>query len=429
MLNKVLAITAATLAAAPAPAQSDGPLTLDDLLRSARENNGAVRAARLQYLASKADARAAASAFYPVLTPRFRRESGRIETLAGRSRGGRTIDQTDAGIGLDWLVLDNGSRSATVGRARLARDTAELTALDTYRQVLFNVHQSYYSALRAVELLRVQSASLERAKRLEDAARLRAELGAGAPKDVLQAEADRLNAEVAVLAARNQVATSLATLKALSGWPTDTMPDLALQELPTPGRPSVSLQEAVAEGLANRPSLLAQRKRLEAAQLAVRLARLAGGVTFTASAQVDKSFSESVFERTVLVLQASIPVFDGWRSLENVRSAELAQEAQSATVAQAERDARAAIESAYTEFSQNFDRLRAADLALAAAKKNYEAAAGSFQEGAGTILDQITAEVSLRTAESNRIGAYYDVLLSEVQLRLAMGRALPGEDE
>lgn len=429
MLIRVLAITVAAVAGLSAIAQTEGPLTLEDVLRSARENNGTVQAARFQYLASKADARSAESAFYPTLTPRVRQENGRVETLTGRGRGGRTVDTTDASIGLDWLLLDNGTRGATVGRAKLGSETAELAALDTYRQVLFSVHQSYYSALRATELLRVQSASLERAKKLEDAAKVREQLGAGAAKDILQAEADRLNAEVAVLTAQNQVATSMANLKAVAGWPTETMPELAAQERSAPDRLPISLQDAIAEGLANRPSLLAQRKRLESARLAVRLARLAGSVNFSASAQLDKSFSESVFDRSALVLQASIPLFDGWRTRENVKSAELNEESQRSTVLQAERDTRAAIESAYKEFSQNFDRLRAADLALAAARKNYEAAAGSFQEGAGTILDQITAEVSLRTAESNQIGAYYDLLLSEVQLRLAMGRALPGEEE
>ena len=92
-----------------------------------------------------------------------------------------------------------------------------------------------------------------------------------------------------------------------------------------------------------------------------------------------------------------------------------------------ERDVRAEIESSYKAFKQNFDRLEASKLAREAAQLNFDAAEGAYKAGAGTVLDQLTAQVSLATAESNYIQAYYDLLISEVRLKQVVGQPLPGE--
>jgi outer membrane protein len=293
--------------------------------------------------------------------------------------------------------------------------------------VLFGVHSAFYDALRAQQLLIVQNSALERATKLQDAAEKKEEVGAGPKKDILQAKADALNAKVNVLTATNDVSTALATLKAVLGWPSDTLPPLDESQNIQPTMVDYTLEQALADGLANRPSLLASRKRLESSKLNVTLARLDGGVSYQATANYNKSFSESVFDRPSLALTASIPLYDGSRSRENIKAAELNYRADSATLLQTERDVRAEIEAAYKSFKQNFDRLDASKLARDAAKQNFDAAEGAYKEGAGTILDQLTAQVSLATAESNYIQAYYDLLISEVKLKQVIGKPLPGE--
>lgn len=402
-------------------------LSLSDALRSANENNGTVLAARLNYEAAKASTRAAYSAYLPTVTPSVRQENGRLDTRTGPGRGHTTIDSTDAGVSAQWLILDSGTREATVRRSRVNREQVELSTLDTYRGVLFDVHSSFYNALRAQQLLKVADAGYSRAKTLEDVAIKREAVGAGPKKDILQARADALNARVDVLTATNDVSTTLAALKAVLAWTSDTLPELDDSQDTRPTMADMTLEQAIAEGLANRPSLLSAKKRVESSRIDVRLARLDGSLTWQATANYDRSFSENVFDRSTLQLTASIPLFDGSRSRENIRAAEFGLKADEATLHQTERDVRADIEAAYKEFRQNFDRLDAAQLAREAAQENYRAASGAFNEGAGTVLDQLTAQVSLATAESNYVQAYYDLLISEVRLRLQMGRALPGE--
>jgi outer membrane protein len=413
-----------------------GQLTVEQALAIARQNNGTVRAAYLSYLSAQAQTRASFAAFLPTVTPTLRQENGRLENHTGLARGGSTIDSTDASIVASWLILDNGTRGNTFRQAQLSRDVAEFTALDTLRTVLFQVHQSFFNALRAQDLLAVQTSSVQRAKEILDRAVLSEEVGAGAKKDILQARADYLNAQVNELAARNLVTTSRSSLWALIGYDGQELPELARPE----GADAVGgalpqdvvvqdMGQLVSEALARRADLQANRARTRLAEQRLRAAKLDASFDLSLSAQYNKSFSESVFDRSGLILQASFPLYDGSRSRERVRSAGLDLESSSATLEQASRTATAEVESAYKEFVQNSMRVPAAREALAAAKLNYEAATEARKEGAGELIEELTAQLSLATAESNYIQALYDLLIADVRLRLATGLPMPGEEE
>ena len=125
----------------------------------------------------------------------------------------------------------------------------------------------------------------------------------------------------------------------------------------------------------------------------------------------------------------SLPLFDGGRSRAAAQEARLAVDATKESLNQSERDALAEIESAYSEMSQNAQRVAAAKAALEAAKVNYEAAVEAQRAGAaGTnVVTVQTAQLSLVTAESNFVEALYDALISDVRLRVATGQAIPGE--
>jgi len=127
-----------------------------------------------------------------------------------------------------WTLLDSGERGFSLGSSRRNLKAQENTAVQTLREVLTTVHERFYDALRAQELLKVQEAQLERVQKILDQTKARVELGDTRPIDILQAEADVLNARATVLQARNRVTNSAATLKAAIGWPADEpLPALA----------------------------------------------------------------------------------------------------------------------------------------------------------------------------------------------------------
>jgi len=188
-----------------------------------------------------------------------------------------------------------------------------------------------------------------------------------------------------------------------------------------------TLDEALRDGIDARPDLIAGYKGIDSQKQSLRLARLDSSITWSVDASYSKAFSPDVFENGSLLLVASFPVYDAGKSKEAVKSQEFALQSTVATYEQSVLDARAEIETAYKAHEQNIDRYLASKAALDAAKENYDAASGKFKEGAGTIIEAITAKVTLATAESNYITAMYDLLISEVNLRLVTGKPLPGE--
>lgn len=423
--------TLGALLAAPAWAQA--PLTLEKALELAQQNNGEVRSAALSYRASLASTRISGAAFLPTVTPSFSRTDGRLERHTGALKGGSNIASTDLSIDARWVLLDNGLRRLDYEQSLFSQFAAESQALQSLRSVLFNVYSSFYEALRAQEILTVRREQLERAKAI--LAQTEAEIAqqATARVDRLQAEADVLNAEVDVLTAETQVSTTAASLKAVIGI--DETEDIAL----APGGAADGQQPAldeqtelsvlIEEGLQNRPDLESQRQRIFGQKAALSSVKKQAGLNYSLEAQASRSFANDVFDRAAIVLSATYPLFDGDRSKARVEAQELTISSQLATLEQTERNVRAEIEAAYKTLAQNRRRVRAAAAAQAAARANFEAAQERRRQGAGDLLTVITAQTSLVTADANFVQATYDLVISEVRLRLATGRPLPGEDQ
>lgn len=425
---RTLAFAASLLAVATVWADTPSEsLTLAQALQSAKVRNGQIQASKADLLSSRSGRSIAEGAFLPTLTPNYSYTTGRVnrQTGSGLSTNSRS---TSATLDLNWQLLDSGTRGLRLRSARNSLKGQTYSATDTLRQTLFSVHRDFYDALRAQELLKVQQAQRERTSTILQQTELRVEIGDAARKDTLQAKADFLNSEVSVLSAENQVSTSSANLKATIGWdsnanlPTLIGPDnIDLPELKS------SLEDTIKIAFQNRADVQARRAQLESSRLDVKLAELDAGVQFTLSANANKTFADNVLDRRGLTFEATIPLFDGKRSRETLNQRRLSLVSANERYVQFERETRAEIESAYKQYNQNRQRLLAANAALEAAKLNYEAAREAQRQGASDLVTVLTAQVSLVTAEANRVQALYDAAISQVQLKLVTGEPIPGE--
>lgn len=412
------------------PVWAQESLSLDSALEMAKSKNGDVRAAYLNLEAAKKGEVSAYSAFLPTVTPSLSREWSRNETFTGPGRGGRDTSFSSALIDANWQLLDNGSRGLSLRRARANADATGFSALQTLRNTLFTVHTRFFESLRTTKLLEVQAENVNRAKAILDETEVRTKPPVEdlPRKDLFQARADYQNALVSQLTAKNRVTTANANLKAILGWEDSKLPELVDVEDVEGGSLVSDLETAVREGLENRPDLLASRRRIYSQEANVEAAKLDGGVRYSVDANFRRGFAEDPFQRTALVLSASVPLYDGQRTRANVAAERASLEALREGLTQQERDVAAEIEAAYLEVSQNMERLDAAKLAKEAAQVNYDLTQEAYSKfRAATLLERLTAQLTLTTAESNLVEARYDLLISKIRLDLAMGRTLPGE--
>jgi outer membrane protein len=413
-------------------AQSANPkprLSLDQAVQMAKERNGTIRAAAANLAAARARSTGALTAFSPEVSSSFSYTYRRNE-VPNPQFGARTFvfDQKLTQIEAGMTFLDSGQRDTNFRQARRSEEATAFQLDQTIRQTLFNVQQTYYETLRSQELLKVADAQVLRANTILDQTKARVQVGDAAQREILQATADALNAQVQTITAKNRVATNGASLKATVGLEQNApLPELEpISDNLAFQRPS-ELDAEFDFALQHRPDLAAQKKQLEAQKFALKRSLLAAGLTFNVNGNYQWQVFPDRAANQSLSMLLSYPLFDGGARRAEVRTQRATLTSNVENLTQAERAARAEIESSFIQLSQNIERLNATKVAVEAARLNYAAAVGAQSAGAGDLIQVLTAQVSLVTAEANFIEATFDTLISELRFKLVTGRPLPGE--
>ena len=410
-------------------AQDAGVLSLDEALRLAKDRNGTVRSAMMQVKSADSNVTIASAAFLPTVSAQLQYNSLRQQFVTtGTNTAFQQTEGNQTFLNTSWTLLDSGQRDYNLRSAQRARDSRQFNAKQVLRSTLFTVVQQYFDTLRAQELERVALAQVDRAQTILDQTQTRIKARDAAQIEELQANADFQNARVTALTAKNTETNAAATLKGTIGLNvTEPLPKLQKETVSTTPDVPESLQSLILEGLSKRPDILAQQKNIESERYSKLLADRRAGITMSLTASYIEQMSPVSLQNRSLTFLVGIPIFDGGTLKAESRQIAYSIRADVATLEQAQRVVRAEIEAAYVEIKTNAERLQAAQTALEAAKKNYEAAVDSQKAGAYDLLQVITAQLSLVTAESNHIQALYDYRISDVNLKLVTGRPIPGE--
>lgn len=421
------------------PAMAQDTLTLDEALALARERNGSLAAAYKDVDAARARTRQSYASFFPTVTPSFSYQDQRQDVLTGPGRGVGVSSGITTEVDARWRLLDTGERDLNYRGSRVALDVQVLETQQTLRGLLADVYVQYFDTLRAQQLVLVTTAQVERAQKALDQTLAQIRVGEAAEKDRFQPEADMLNARVDLLSAQARQRSAEALLRATIGLePTQPMPQLEPFDAPSRLESELTLANLdekqldafVAEGLTNRLDLMAARKRLTSQDIAVRLARVRSGITWTVDVAYNKQFNADNINTRTLGVFASFPLFDGGLRRAEVDEAVANQEGAELQYVQSERSARANIVTAFQTAKLNADRVAAARAARDAARINYERVSRAQELGAQgvDVVAVSTAQVTLATAERNYVEAIYDLFISNIDLRLAVGRAIRGEE-
>lgn len=422
MMKTMVVLCIGLLAVACVRAQES--LSLEDALRLALENNGLARAALAETDAANARLNATRASLYPNIDISSSSTRTRIEG------GGVNTDTTQRqnGFGLEWLLLDNGQRELRIRQSSRTAEATRQTTRDTLRRVLFQTARAYYEVLRRTELLQVADTAVRRAETLLEVAKAQAEVGTAPQKDVLQAEADLANARVQQIQARNALRLAETDLKRLIGWESQKpLPALTAPEAPSAVDPTLSVDALWQRARLQRPDLRDADLRLQISRLGLDAARLNSLLRLQISARGFREYEPNSRTQGSLSIIASYPLFDGGLTRANLREAEASLQSAQFRLQQTERDAYAEVESALLSVREAAERLEASKVAVAAAQRNFDAAQESLREGVGTIVEVLTAQLALITAETNLVQATYDAAIAALQLRIATGDPLPQE--
>ncbi|MCC6730119.1 MAG: TolC family protein [Chthonomonadales bacterium] len=409
----------AVLGADRQPMDLTQPLTLERAIAIALANQPQLAIAQSQIQASQARVRQAMSSYYPQIAPLY--EYTNQKTAFGGSSA--HVEQGITQIGLRQLIYDTGKREVNVAASRSNARAAGFNLADTRQSVILNVAASYYEMLRRRDLVRVSEASVERARTTLEATRAFVQEGTVRRIDILQAQADYDNVVVQLSQARNDAQLAQLTLKNAMGIVSPVVvsaPEAALPR-PAPEPDKATAQQLVESALANRMDLQRERESIEATRQSVKLARINAGLQVQADVTEGYRVDPDPGENRTFVTSFTYPLFDAGLTRSRVHEAQASLEQARQQQELTRQDILLAVQQAYLQREEARQRVSATESALTAAQANYTAASEGYREGAGTIIDVITAQTQLVTAETNAVQAVYDYYSADARLRRAVG--------
>jgi len=307
---------------APAPVVQGTPITADEAVRMALENNLGVQEERINpQIASLGIARAA-GAFAPQLVSQVLRSNSAAPPSDFLSTGGAAVVTsgnflTQAGVqqalkwtGATYTLAWDGSRSTTdaprtvfspqltshlnltatqpllrnfridafrqqLMLSRVQSDAADLGLQQRITQTSRNVRAAYYNLLGAIAGLNVAQQSLDLAREQLKQNQTRVDVGTMAPIDIVAAEAEVASNEEGVIVQQAAIETAEDQLRALVMNPSQAgfwTARFTPSEQPTLSPEAIDVEAAVRTALANRTDLQQFKKQMEVTDINLRYA-------------------------------------------------------------------------------------------------------------------------------------------------------------
>lgn len=438
------------LASHPLQAQLTSDTTRLSLSRAvavALEEGEEVRVARARRQATEGQVVQARSGAYPQLTGGFGYTRTLASLFSGLDFGGADEDGEDgenpfadlpfgrpnvwsANLMLTQPLYSGGRVGTGLRVARLARLAADLDIVEAEAELTHQVRISYFQAVLAAELVRIaEEAHLLATAQLRQVELFRAQ-GVSSEFDLLRARVEADNLEPNIIEARNARRIAELNLKRLLNLPA-TQP-IALTTRLAPHIGEVD-RAALRQALSERAALRALDAIVEAREGAVHYARTErlpsvnfnGAFAWQAFPEPFTPFDTPWRRDWTVGVQASIPLFNGFRTRGQVQqaTAELEQAGLQRTMAR--QGFELELEAALGDFEAARAQIDARRSTVGEARRALELAELRFANGLATQLELSTTRLLLEQARLNEAQALFAYVSALTQLERVSGGTVP----
>lgn len=395
-------------------------VTLEEALRLAYLNNPTTVSAEASVQQAEASSREAWGAFLPNLTVNgiFANSSNqRFDQATGRLVSTSYTAQTQA----SYELFTAGRRLIALRTSGANLDAADAALRDARFGTALSTTSAFYEAAASAELVKSAGRRLERALQQLEFAQTRLELGTATRSDVLRAEIEQGNAELAVIDAESALRTARLALGRQIGTGGEVEPaDAVLPEEPPPLPSPDSLAAQAARTSPSALSADASWNATKAGKLSsysyyLPTLRLTGGYDWFAPTYPPTNRSWS------LRLTASLPVFNGFSREATVSRAAAAEHSARIRAQDALIAARAAAIDAAQRIESAGKRVTIAKHSVELAQEDLRVQEERYQNSVATILDLQTSQVALADAESAFVRARQQLGVAIAQLETVLG--------
>ena len=292
------------------------------------------------------------------------------------------------------------------------------------------VKDAYFAVLLAKEANKVYEQVYANALKNLEITQMRYNAQKASELDLTRAKTTVASAIPDVYNSRNYIGLALWQLKAVMGVDLDYNMDVAGQLSDYAHQMFFDLHENDNPDLSRNTSLKQLEIQIEELSNTVKMQKLAYvpslAVTFNYSYNAmtnDFNFKEYKWTPYSYVgLSLAIPIFSGFKRLNNVRQAKVQYEELKMQQTQAERNLRIAVKSDLSTMETNMNSYYAAQSATETACKGYDIAEKSYQVGRSTLIELNDALLAKAQAELMQWQAIYSFLVAKDDLEQQLGQ-------
>lgn len=392
-------------------------INLRDALAQAYETNPQIQKSIAELEAKNNDITRAYGGFLPSANASL--EYGRQRNAIGGSEFDYSNSNTQ-NLQIVQPLFQGGATVAAVDKADYEIIAARFNLQFVEQSVLLsavNAFTSYITTQALLDLANNNYKLLERQLELTDA---RFELGELTKTDVAQAQA-RLSAVDAerISANTNLIAAEAEYIQVIGRKPRDLKFPNELPPIPS------SLEKAIELGKKFNPELQATVFAQKAAEedVDVSIAQILPSADLVGTARRDKNsgFLNGNFDTDSLIVQLSIPIFQGGGEYADIRQAKRNAQAQEFAITDTQRQTISRIRSSWEEANSAKAAIVANEAAVKAAEIAFEGMTEEQKFGLRNVIDVLDSEQSLFDSKNNLLLAKRDQIIAYYSLLDKMG--------
>jgi outer membrane protein TolC len=408
-------------------------LSLDGVIQYAFQNNKEIKIKAMELDAGKAIILGARSNFLPKLNVNsgytYNASVLNIGSLAGTKKdiGIFTGYQNDnmAGISVDQIVYNGGANKTQFNRAKLNLRIQEQTLKIQQEDVALDAERLYYGALLANEVEKIAQNLVDLAEEHYEETKKKYDAGTVSRFDVLQSKVQISKLIPQLIRAKTAGDLISAELRKLLGLKMDDVIFLTdkLEYLTI----KITEKEAVQMAALNNPEMLLQLLGVNMENLGIELAKasdrpqVSAGVSYGFHSNDVIDMFDDKHENWSAGVSVTIPIFDGFSSKSKVDEAKvryaqslLSKENLDDEIAVRVRRGMLDLKKAQALIDSQKDNIEEAKEALRISQVRYD-------NGEGTNLDVLEAQVSLGQVEKNYSEGIFDYLMAVAFLSRTLG--------
>ena len=422
---------------------TDQTLTLKASIDIALAKNVQVEQSHNNVDAAQGGVLAAYGAYLPSLTANGQwlrqQNDGPVSThviggLPYVSGGFSVTNSYSTGLSMGYTVFNGFNREATVKRAVAGANASSDLFSRTKQQIVFTVQSDYLTVLRNEQLVKVNEENLKRDQRQLDRITESHKVGSLSIADVYRQQSIVASDELLLLQAQNTFDKSKADLISLIGMDVSKdyvvadpsiSPDITDAELSSTKDTYKTMDQLAKTALDVRPDYRSSIESFHGAEAEETQAKgryypsvnLFAGYSFNgaplANLTDDKGINWGV--------QIQWNLFDNFLTNQAIQTASVDRRNAELTVLQTERNVNVDIKKALLDLESAGKQYTASVKAVQSATQDQKVAEETYNLGAGTLVDLLTANAGLVNAEANKVNATYNYIASKMNLEYAVG--------